>query len=441
MIRKISISAVAVSLFASIASAGVNFDSGKNLNIKEEIASMDTAVPAATQDKSILSWLGLGKTDETKALAEWTIMVFVNGKNNLEPFAIKDINEMEQVGSNAKMNIVVELGRMDGYDTSNGDWKTTRRYYVTKDNDTTKIGSKMLADLGDIDMGNYQSVIDFGNWAKKAYPAKKYMLVIWNHGSGWEKSVNGTITKGISYDEVTGNHINTVQLGQVLKGIGGVDVYGSDACLMQMAEVDYEIKDSVKYIVGSEETEPGDGYTYNTFLGPVAAKPEMSPEELARTAVNAYADHYQTNNEGATQSLVNPASIPQMMTLVNDFAYAVTQAGEKDLAKSARDGAVKFAIAENKDLYDFTRLVVEGTRSDDVKAKGQALMSFITGNLVMVNRTINAPGGGWNEPMDYSPAKGISIYIPSGTLGDGYMDLQWAKYSNWDEFVNWMNQP
>ncbi len=440
MIRKLSISAVAVSLFASIASAAMNFDGGKNLNIKEEIANMDVAVPAATPDKGIMSWL-FGKPSVQKAPAEWTIMVFVNGKNNLEPFAIKDINEMEQVGSNANLNIVVEMGRMDGYDTSNGDWKTTRRYYVTKDKDTAKIGSKMLADLGDIDMGNYQSVIDFGNWAKAAYPAKKYMLIIWNHGAGWEKGLNLAITKGISYDEVTGNHINTPQMGQILKGIGGVDVYGSDACLMQMAEVDYEIKDSVKYIVGSEETEPGDGYTYNTFLGPVAAKPTMTAEELARTAVAAYADHYQAANEGATQSLVNPAYIPQLLTLTNDFAYAVTQSGDKTLAKSARDGAVKFAMAENKDLYDFTRLVVEGTKSADVKAKGQALMSFITSDLVMVNRTTNSPGGSWDEPTDYSPAKGIAVYIPSGTLGDGYTDLQWAKYSNWDEFVNWMNQP
>ena len=123
--------------------------------------------------------------------------------------------------------------------------------------------------------------------------------------------------------------------------------------------------------------------------------------------------------------------MPQLLSLVNDFAYAITQAGEKDLAKSARDGAVKFDIAENKDLYDFTRLVVAGTKSDDVKTKGQALMSFITSSLVKANRTVTA---------DFDLAKGISVYIPSGPLGDGYTDMQWAKYSNWDEFINWLNK-
>ena len=57
MIRKISLSAVAVSLFASLASAGVDFDRGAS-DIKAEIANMDVAVPEPQQDKNILTdWL------------------------------------------------------------------------------------------------------------------------------------------------------------------------------------------------------------------------------------------------------------------------------------------------------------------------------------------------------------------------------------------------
>ncbi len=437
MIRKVYLSVMAVSLFASVAAAQgakVDFDGiGGGLDIKEQLSGMEAA-PEVTQDKNLFTWL-----HNTFDPAEWTIMVFVNGKNNLEPYALKDMNEMEQVGSSEKLNIVVEAGRIDGYDESDGDWKTTRRFLIRKDTDTEKVSSPVVADLGKVDMGDYKSVIDFGKWAKKAYPAKKYMMIIWNHGSGWEKGLKPAITKGISYDEETGNHINTPQLGQILKGIGGVDVYGSDACLMQMAEVDYEIKDSVKFIVGSEETEPGDGYTYNTFLGPVAANPRMSAQELAKTAVDAYSDHYKEQNSGSTQSLVRAAAIPKLLTLANEFAAAMIQANEKDLVKSARDGAVKFAMPENKDLYDFTRLVLEGTKNEAVKAKGQALMTFITSELVLHNRTNNDPGGYWNEPVDFSPAKGISAYIPSGALGEGYMDLQWAKASGWDEFLAWLN--
>ena len=371
--------------------------------------------------------------------AEWTIMVFINGKNNLEKFALRDMNEMEMIGSTDQVNIVVELGRMDGFDSSDGDWKGVRRYLVKKDKDPNKITSPVLQDLGMKDMGSYQSVIDFGNWAKKNYPAKKYMLIFWNHGAGWIKSAGLYSNKGISYDDQSNNHINTPQMAQILKAIGGVTVMGSDACLMQMAEVDYEIKDYVTYIVGSEETEPGDGYTYDTFLGPVVKNPSMSGAQLAKTAVDAYSNHYDSQRGGYTQSYVKTAALGQFLQLTNDFTQAVIKAKDIAAAKYARDNAIKFAYPENKDLYDFTALLVSQSKDADVKAKGNALMSYIKNTLVGHNRTKDEPGYGyWTPPSKLSRAQGIAVYVPSKPVPSSYAELQWAKSSNWDEFVNWL---
>jgi len=442
MIRKLSLSAVAVSLFASLAAAEVDFDRG-GFDIKAEIDNAAVAVPEPTQDKNAFTdWLFGKKPPAPKAVAEWTIMVFSSAKNDLEPYLLKDLNEMEMIGSTAKVNIVAEVGRIDGYDSSDGDWKGVRRYLITKDTDKTKMGSKMLQDMGMTDMGDYKNVAAFGKWAKAAYPAKKYMLIISNHGSGWEKGLAKTrVDKGISYDEQSGNHINTPQLGLALKEIGKLDVFGTDACLMQMAEVVYEIKDSVDYIVGSEETEPGDGYTYNTFLGPLAAKPTMTGMEVGKQAVNAYADHYDGIDQGHTQSLAKGSSVNKLLTVTNDFVAAMMASGDKALAKSARDASINFAIEENRDMYDFARRVVEGSTNADVKLKGQALMTFITGELVLTNRTRNDKGGYWSGPKEYVLAKGMAAYFPSGSLAAGYADLAWAKASQWDEFVTWMNQP
>ena len=444
MIRKISLSAVAVSLLTSLSFAQMDFDRGVS-DIEAGIAAMDIAVPepvAENADKGFITDFLFGKPTP-KAVAEWTIMVYSSAKNDLEPFLLKDLNEMEMIGSSAKVNIVAEVGRIDGYDSSDGDWKGVRRYLITKDNDRTKMGSKMLKDMGMLDQGDYRTLVAFGKWAKQAYPAKKYMLIVSNHGSGWEKGAKRLVleNKGISYDEQSGNHINTPQLGQALREIGKVDVFGTDACLMQMAEVVYEIKDSVTYIVGSEETEPGDGYTYNTFLGPVVANPSMTPMELGKQAVNAYADHYDGIDQGHTQSLAKAASVNKLLTVSNAFAEAMMASGEKALAKTSRDATINFAMEENRDLYDFARRVVAGTQNADVKLKGQALMNFITGDLMILNRTRDSKGGYWSDPKEYTLAKGMAAYFPSGTLGAGYADLAWAKASKWDEFVLWINQP
>ncbi len=442
MIRKTALTAIAALLIPA-AGWSVDFDgSVRNGDIMEQISQVELAVPAEAitaqdQEKGLIDWL-FGK-----ARKEATIMVFINGKNNLERFGLKDMNEMELVGSSDKVNVVVQIGRMAGFDEGEGDWQTTRRYLVRKDTDTANVTSPVIEDLGSVDMGDYRQLAAFGKWAKENYPAKKYMLVVWNHGDGWLKNKAAkeeNSNKGISYDDETGNHMTIPELAAALREMGGVDVYGSDACLMQMAEVVYELKDSVDYIVGSEETEPGDGYTYDLFLGPIVAEPGMSAERMAKVAVDGYSDHYRDINQGSTQSYIRTAEIAGFTQKADAFAAAVMAAGEKEAARNARSSAMSYALPDNKDLYDFARLMAAGSQSQEVRTAAAELMANITGRLVGHNRTNNQPAYYWYPAVDYSPSKGIAAYLPSGAFAPGYDELRWASASQWDEFAAWMNQ-
>ena len=143
-----------------------------------------------------------------KASAEkkWTVMVFVNGKNNLEIAGLYNVNQMEKVGSTKDMNIVVEMGRMAGQTAAgmDGGWTGSKRFFIKKDSDEEKIKSPVVMTTEKVDMGDYKRAVDFVTWAKKNYPAKRYMLVIWNHGSGWMDPAKSE--KGISFDDETGNY-------------------------------------------------------------------------------------------------------------------------------------------------------------------------------------------------------------------------------------------
>lgn len=419
-LKKFVVTVFALALYAP-AYAQVNFDSPNGNNIKEALRLLEAGVPAVFP----------AQANKPSKAEKWTIMVYINGKNNLESFALKDMNEMELIGSSGKINIVAELGRIDGYSDEDGDWTGARRYLVKKDGDTGAITSPVVRDLGGTDMGDYKNLVDFGNWAKAAYPAEHYLLIVWNHGSGWEKDVRAGRPKGISYDEETGGHITTPQLGEALRQMGGVDVYGSDACLMQMAEVVYELKGAAGYIVGSEETEPGDGYTYNAFLRPIVKKPSMSPAEVARTVVNAYSDHYAAVNQNATQSYVNAEVLTDLPKLVNDWTAAVEAAGEKRLVKKALANAQSFRIQENKDLYHFAEIITGGTKDKKAQLKGLTLLEHISGKLVGANRPVG---------YDYANAHGIAVYLPDGPAGSDYGELQWAKDSGWTQFINWYSR-
>ncbi|MCG2726339.1 MAG: clostripain-related cysteine peptidase [Elusimicrobia bacterium] len=438
MLRKITVVAVAL-LISSVIYAGaqdikIDFDGKKSFSFSEritsEIANLEIKIP------EVDSLNKKTKIPKEWAIKEWTIMVFVNAKNNLEEYGLKDVNEMEMVGSSDKVNIVVEMGRMDGFDSSEGDWIGTRRYLIQKDGNPNAVTSPVVQDLGKVDMGDWKQLVDFGKWTKTNYPAKKYMLIVWNHGSGWDKNIKFILDRGLSYDDETHNHFTTPQLGMAINEIGRLDVYGSDACLMQMASVDYEIKDSVAYIVGSEETEPGDGYTYNTMLEPIVSNPTLTPYQAAKVLVDAYSDHYQGLSYAYTQSLVKTSALPKLLTLMNDWVYAVGVAGDKEIVKNALLNAQSYAMKDNKDLYHFVSLVCEKTASAAVKEKGEVLMSYIKGGVVKYNRWSSSSGGWWG-PDDYSNSHGIAVYLPKYSYNKSYDELKWAKYSNWDEFIKW----
>jgi len=65
--------------------------------------------------------------------AKWTVMVYISGDNNLEDYVVKDIEEeLGLVGSNTDISILALADRGPGYDTSRGDWQTTKLFMSHK---------------------------------------------------------------------------------------------------------------------------------------------------------------------------------------------------------------------------------------------------------------------------------------------------------------------
>ena len=118
------------------------------------------------------------------ATKPWTVMVYIDGDNNLEDYVVKDIEtELSALGSNANVNVVCIADRGPGYDNSRGDWQTTKLYYCTQG--MLADAASAVADWGERNMGDKQTLIDFVSWAKTNYPATNYMLAFWDHGYMW----------------------------------------------------------------------------------------------------------------------------------------------------------------------------------------------------------------------------------------------------------------
>ena len=76
MLKKVAAVFAIIATVSTLVSAEISFDTPKNTNIQQEIASLDLSVPVAVpvEEKGFF----------TKVDKEWTVMVFINAKNNLE---------------------------------------------------------------------------------------------------------------------------------------------------------------------------------------------------------------------------------------------------------------------------------------------------------------------------------------------------------------------
>ena len=118
------------------------------------------------------------------ARAKWTVMVYISGNNNLEDYVVKDIEtELAPTGSTADVQVVALADRGPGYDTSYGDWQTTKLFHVTQGMKAD--AASAVADWGERNMGDKQTLIDFVSWSKTNYPADHYALYFWGHGWNW----------------------------------------------------------------------------------------------------------------------------------------------------------------------------------------------------------------------------------------------------------------
>jgi len=115
-------------------------------------------------------------------------MIFMAADNNLEAATSLDINEIEKYGSTDQINFVAQIDRNGSYsNNSELKWAGARRFFITKDKEPDKMSSEMVEDLGDVDMADPTALTDFVEWVKENYPARRYALILWNHGTGWKE--------------------------------------------------------------------------------------------------------------------------------------------------------------------------------------------------------------------------------------------------------------
>lgn len=427
-------------------------------------AASDALEPSAASAENPDSAPGLEATPASADGSDtWLIMLYQNGDDEvLEEDTFIDLNEAEIVGSTEQVTIVSQIDRYNGGFDGDGDWTTAKRFLVTQDDDLNAVGSEELEDLGEVDSGNPQTLVDFATWAIGAYPADHYVLILGDHGAGWDGGwtdddpVEGSSFRMQDIDEALGAIIAQTK-------IGAFELVGFDACLMGQLEVMSSIAPHAKYAVASEETEPAIGWAYASFLEALNQQPEMTGQDLGQAIVASYiTQDFRITDEAArsqyaegdytaeavaedllvdtTLSTIDLGALPELNAALNELALALTQIDQSQVAEARTYAQAYTTVFDEKypppyiDLGHFVDLLLESVDDPQVTQAAKQVQ-------VALKKAVTAETHGVDRPG----STGLSIYFPNSKLYKttfGKSDYLYSAYvgrfasaSLWDDFL------
>ena len=193
-------------------------------------------------------------------------MVYMSGDNDLEDFISKDLEtELAVPGSSANVQVVALADRGPGYDKSHGDWQSTKLFHVTPG--MTALPASAVADWGERDMGNPQTLVDFVSWSKTNYPADHYALYFWGHGWSWHPGV-------VMQDDTNAGSLDYHEMKPIMNTLGFIDVVGYDGCNMASVEIQSLWHGHATVLAASQEWVGWDGIEYNVVLNQLTREPQ-----------------------------------------------------------------------------------------------------------------------------------------------------------------------
>lgn len=342
------------------------------------------------------------------------MMFYMAADNDLSGQALIDIKELQKISGQPGIDIIVQL------DSPSGSF----RYKVLPQ------GTSILASLGQSNSASPEALANFGSWAVKTYPAQKYLMVLWDHGSGWSK-----YSKYIGYDQQFNDFLSVAGGGlkEVLAKVSStagqpLDIVVFDACLMQMAEVLVELDGLCHYAVGSEALFPIAGMPYDKAWENIDGN--TSAESLAASLVNSCSSYddlgYQVTCSAVDINRLSAAS-KNLMSLAGRLKQLPISTYIRPTA--IPDSALCFLSGYSYDLplvLDFIGNRIPDPGKTLILDVSQQFKSSVLSQAIAGN--------------DYQKASGLAVWYPNGKNNfesgiEAYRNLKWSGLSGWDKIL------
>ena len=227
--------------------------------------------------------------------AEYTIMYYGHGGSNREYFYLSKIEDFYNASKKAykRANVVVQYK----FSTTENmlkqkEWEKSCDEYGGKTFRWVVDPSQGLYDQLDTEVNLFggdnaditcpDSLTNFINWAAKVCPAKKYLLIVHDHGGGYMPhdelpETAPATTRGMIYDDGHDyKHFSVKTFTRAIRRANvQIETIFMDACLMNNLEYQFELQDLCDYVIAPTYSKPSNDGAYR-----------MLPELLGHPSVN-----------------------------------------------------------------------------------------------------------------------------------------------------------
>ena len=262
------------------------------------------------------------------AVSSWAVYWYLCG-SDLETnggFASTDLSEMMEVQLPENVNVVIQTGGASVWHNEYMDPTKLQRWLYNSE------GLQLIEEQELANMGDSSTLSDFLSFANSNYPADKVAVTFWNHGGG---SVSGA-----AFDEL--HDLDSLDLAEMYQAFDAVwpankenpalELVGFDTCLMATVDVAAIFQNFSKYLVASEELEPGNGWLYSGWLGELAKNTSMDGKDLGVAICNTY---YQGCEAVGTQDQITLSLTD--LTKLTPLLEAYESFGQEAFAAAAND--------------------------------------------------------------------------------------------------------
>jgi len=353
-------------------------------------------------------------SSETDLIKTWTALYYLdvdfNGAQNGDALELIFLDEL---ASTDALNVLVLQDK---------EKEPAFLYYI--DEHHQKI---LLEELGEVNMGDPQTIIDFISYAKEEYPAERYQFCPFGHASAWY---------GFCNDDTSGGDIVTMdEFKQALTATGGIDLLCFiGCCQMGSLECVYELKDLCEVYVASESSGHQNDWigTLDLMCNLLSDNHTLSTVECGEQIVQFICDNTNENYDTLTISAIRTDKMAPLVTAFEQLCLYLHNDPEVvyEHLISARKQSKEYAFIQEScliDVYDF----VEKYREIETDENIVQILSNIQSN---VSQALIAECHG----DDQTGSHGLSIFYSSRDMISAYAhyNLDFTKDTHWDDLLD-----